>query len=94
MPRLGKEPIPAPVPTPITESLTIQLTLSGRDLEHFNSYREAVHALILDNWSMALKKAYTGVSDQNQHYSPIKATAGEALAKVLYEQVEAQLRTS
>jgi hypothetical protein len=77
----------------MTESLTIQLTLSGRDLEHFNSYRKAVHALDPDNWQMALKKAFTGVSDQKQHYISLKATAGEALAKVLYEQAEAQLRT-
>lgn len=93
MHRPGKEPIPAPVPTPLTESLTIQLTLSGRNLEHFNAYREAVHALNPDNWSSALKRAYTGVSDQQGHYRPLKAVAGEALASALYEQVEAQLRT-
>ncbi|MCR8661695.1 hypothetical protein NVV81_04885 [Pseudomonas carnis] len=93
MPRPGKEPIPTPAPTPLRESLTIQLTLSGRDLEHFNAYREAVHALNPDNWSKALKEAYTGVSTQQWHYGSLKATAGEALASVLYEQAETQLRT-
>lgn len=91
--RPGKEPIPAPVPTPLTKSLTIQLTLSGRDLEYFNSYREAVHALDPDNWPMTLRRAFTGLSDQKNRYIPLKATAGEALAKVFCEQAEAQLRT-
>ncbi|MDN4500134.1 hypothetical protein QYE73_22865 [Pseudomonas mosselii] len=89
MHRPGKEPIPAPVPIPLTESMTIQLTLSGQDLAHFNAYREAVHALNPDNWSRELKQAYTGVSDQRDHYTPIKAKAGEALASALYEQAEA-----
>lgn len=92
MHRPSKEP-PLPTPTPLTESLTIQLTLSGRDLEHFNAYREAVHELNPDNWSKALKEAYTGVSDQLKHYNPRKVTAGEALARALYEQAEEQLRT-
>lgn len=86
-----KEIVPAPSPTPLTETLTIKLTLSGRDLEHFNEYREAVHALNPDNWSMAIKQAYTGVDDQQGRYRPLKAKAGEALACILYEQVEEQL---
>ncbi|CAD0264235.1 hypothetical protein DENIT_20124 [Pseudomonas veronii] len=93
MARPGKELIPAPAPIPLTESLTIQLTLCGQDLEHFNEYREAVHALNPDNWSTELKQAFTGANDQRGYYSPIKATAGEALASALYEQAEAQLRT-
>ncbi|WP_122665097.1 hypothetical protein [Pseudomonas viridiflava] len=93
MHRPGKEPIPAPVPTPLTESLKIELTLSGRDLEHFNAYREAVHALNPDNWSRALKRAYTGATNQRGYYTPLKAAAGEALASALYEQAEAQLCT-
>lgn len=92
MHRPGKEPIPAPAPIPLTESLTIQLTLSGQDLEHFNAYREAVHALNPDNWSTSLKKAFTGANDQRGHYRPLKVSAGEALASALYEQAEAQLR--
>ncbi|WP_426428099.1 hypothetical protein [Pseudomonas palmensis] len=93
MHRPGKEPIPTPAPTPLTESLTIQLTLSGRDLEHFNAYRKAVHALNPDNWSVELKQAFTGVSDLRTHCTPLKAEAEEALTEALYEQAEAQLRT-
>lgn len=82
-----------PAPIPLTESLTIQLTLSGQDLEHFNTYRAAVYALNPDNWPPALKQAFTGARDQRGHYSPLKATAGEALARAICEQVEAELRT-
>lgn len=81
MHRPGKDPTPAPAPTPLIESLTIQLTLSGRDLEHFNTYREAVHGLNPDNWSRELKQEYTGASRQLGHYAPLKAAAGGGLGQ-------------
>jgi hypothetical protein len=91
MPRRTNKTAPATAPSPLTEPLTIELTLRGRDLEHFNAYREAVYALNPDNWSQELKDAFTGVKSQREEYRPKKEAAGMALAQILCEQVDAQL---
>ncbi|MCE4058475.1 hypothetical protein [Pseudomonas sp. Au-Pse12] len=71
----------APVPEPLT------ITLQGHDLEPLRAYREAVHALKVENWPAEAKEG-RGPLRYKEHYKRQKEAAADALAHCLSRQID------
>lgn len=85
MRRPGQPPTPAPAK--LTEPLSV--TLSGRDLERLEEYREAVHLLTAEGWHDHAKSG-NGPDKHRKKYRTQRDRAMKALMEFLSDQADAQ----